>query len=172
MNTLKRYAYILEFLKNLEDAEIHKTFLQKAVYILQDGLKERLNYSYRLHFYGPFSQELAYDINVLNDMDLIDEEFDQNRLKYKIKITDKGKKFLETLKSHGVEAEKQKIKKVLSLISKRNMNDMELLGTVLYFSRLTGNKREVEKLVNMVKPHFTRSQISKALQKLKKNKLI
>lgn len=171
MNILKKYAYILEFLKSI-NTEVGKTFLQKAMYVLQEGLKEQLNYSYKLHFYGPFSQELADDIDALSDMGLIDVEFDPDGYGYKIRITDKGKNFLEILEIRGIKIEKQKIEKVISLMGNKNVRDMELLGTTLYFSRLTEDEKEIKRLVGMVKPHFSESQISKALQKLKEEKIV
>lgn len=170
MITLKRYAYILELLKKM-DVKVGKTFLQKAIYIIQEGLKEQLNYHYKLHFYGPFSQELANDIEALNDMGLIDVEFDPDGYGYNIRITDKGKQFLEKLRDQKIEVEKEKINKVLPLIEDENIKRMELLGTVLYFSRLTNDEEEIKKLINMVKPHFPNQEISEALKKLKDERI-
>jgi len=171
MITLKRYAYILELLKNV-DTEVGKTFFQKALYIIQEGLNEQLNYSYKLHFYGPFSQELANDIDALNDMNLIDVEFEPSGYGYQIKITNKGEQFLEELKRRGIEVSEKKIAKVLSLIENRNVREMELLGTVLYFAKLTDDENELKKLVNMVKPHFSENDIARALRRLKDEKMV
>ena len=171
MITLKRYAYILELLENV-NTTVGKTFLQKAVYILQEGLKEQLDYSYKLHFYGPFSQELANDIDALNDMDLIDVEFEPDGIGYQIKITNKGEQFLEELKRRKIEVSEEKIARVLSLIENRNVRGMELLGTVLYFARLTSDEDELKKLVNMVKPHFSNAEIEKAYIKIKEEGIL
>ena len=143
-----------------------KTFIQKSIYLLQEGLKENLDYDYKLHFYGPFSQELADDINTLEDLGLINVDYNPDGYGYEIKITNEGISFLNKFQSrYGVE--ENKLEKVLDLISGELVRGMELLGTVLYFVKLTDNEDELKKLVNMIKPHFYDEEINRALQKLR-----
>ena len=65
MREIKRFVAILSLLKNAQGT-VGKTFIQKGIYILQEGLEEDLGYRYKLHFYGPFSQELATDVDTLH----------------------------------------------------------------------------------------------------------
>ena len=169
MNDLKKFIAILRLLECVQK-KVGKTFIQKGIYILQEGLEENIGYRYKLHFYGPFSQELASDIDALHDMGLIDVKYDINSNGYQIEITDRGKKFLEKFGNNEVKAEK--IKKVLSLIGKEQVKGMELIGTVLYFAKLTDDESEIKKLVNMVKPHFSNDEIEKALKRLKEEGVI
>ncbi len=172
MKALRRYVYILEILEKIR-ASVGKTFLQKAIYILQEGLGVNLDYNYKLYFYGPYSQELTNDIEALNDMGLVDIKFDPEKYGYDISITQRGKKFLKKLKEeYNIEPEENKIEKVLSLIKGQNAKAMELLGTVLYFAKLTDDERELKKLVNLVKPHFSDSEIKLALKSLRAKRLL
>ncbi len=170
MDDFKKIVAILQLLKKV-NREVGKTFIQKSIYLLQEGLKENLDYDYKLHFYGPFSQELADDIDTLEDLGLIDVNYDPKGHGYHIRITEEGKSFLSRFQAqYGIENDK--LEKVLNLISGEFVREMELLGTVLYFAKLTGDENEIKKLVNMVKPHFPEREISKALQRLRNEEII
>jgi len=165
MDDLKRMIVILQLLKKV-NREVGKTFIQKSIYLLQEGLKENLDYDYKLHFYGPFSQELANDIDTLEDLGLISVDYDPEGYGYRIRITEEGIDFLNKFQAqYGID--KNKLEKVLKLVSGEFVRGMELLGTVLYFAKLTDDENEIKKLVNMVKPHFSEKEISEALEKLR-----
>ncbi|WP_456329327.1 hypothetical protein [Archaeoglobus sp.] len=169
MNSLDRYVTILKLLNNVRK-EVGKTFIQKGVYILQSGLGRDLGYSYKLYFYGPFSQELANDLDTLHETGLIDVRYDVRKGWYSIKITEKGKMFLEKFKEFG--ARNSEIEEVLSLIEGKDARKMELLGTVLYFAKLTSDLKEIKRLVNIVKPHFNDREIEEALMLLREEELV
>ncbi len=169
MRDIKRFIAILSLLENAQGT-VGKTFLQKGIYILQEGLKEELGYKYKLHFYGPFSQELANDIDTLYYMGLINIQYDAEATGYRIEITEAGKKFLKKYQQNDLE--KNKIEKVLSMIDGKLTKKMELLGTVLYFAKLTNDKGEIKRLVNMFKPHFADSEIEESLKRLRKEGMI
>lgn len=170
MDDFKRMVVILQLLEKV-NREVGKTFIQKSIYLLQEGLKENLGYDYKLHFYGPFSQELADDIDTLEDLGLINVDYNLKGDGYQIRITEEGISFLNRFKTqYGIEEEK--LKKVLDLINGEFVRGMELLGTVLYFAKLTNNENELKKLVNMVKPHFSDEEIRGALQRLKNERIV
>jgi uncharacterized protein YwgA len=52
---------------------VGRTRLQKTIYLLQrHGFPT--SYSYSLHFYGPYSEELLSDVQLLEQLDLVSEE--------------------------------------------------------------------------------------------------
>src|SRR3954470_19789708 len=55
-----------------------RTRLQKEVKLLQ-RLGFPTDYSYTIHFYGPYSESLQGDIGLLDAFDLIDETCDETR---------------------------------------------------------------------------------------------
>ena len=147
MDDLKRMIVILQLLKKV-NREVGKTFIQKSIYLLQERLKENLDYDYKLHFYGPFSQELANDIDTLEDLGLISVDYDPEGYGYRIRITEEGIDFLNKFQAqYGID--KNKLEKVLRLVSGEFVRGMEILGTVLYFAKLTDDENEIKKLVNM-----------------------
>lgn len=168
---LKRFASVLDILEKVGRC-VGKTFIQKSIYILQEGLDEPLRYDYRLYFYGPYSQELANDIDTLSDLGLIDIEYSTSGYGYQIKLTEYGKRFLHDHLQESL-ADGGKIEKVISLIGgSATTKSMELLGTVLYFTKISQDRSEIVSLVKMVKPHFTDRDVESALKKLKSGGLI
>jgi len=170
MSDLKRMVAILQLLKKV-NRSVGKTFIQKAIYFLQEGLHEDMDYNYKLHFYGPYSQKLANDINILEDLGLISVDFDPDKYGYSITITQDGIAFLNKLRpKYGID--ENKLEKVLNIIGEELVKGMELLGTVLYFVKLTNDENKIKKAVNSVKPHFSDREIEEALKRLKKEGII
>lgn len=62
--------------------------------------------------------------------------------------------------------------KILSLISDEPVRKMELIGTVLYFSKKTKNVSEIKRLVNTVKPQFSDADIEEAVRVLREKRII
>ena len=95
-------------------------------------------------------------------------EYDENTTGYQIEITEEGKEFLNNLVNNlNYNIDTDKLEKVLSLIENQPTRKMELLGSVLYFAKLTEKESEIEKLMNMIKPHFKDTEIKEALERLK-----
>jgi len=167
---LKRLEAILKLLKGIREP-VGKTFIQKGIYFLQEGLREDLGYKFRLYIYGPYSSDLAGDIDTLEDIGLIKVNYAPDGYGYLIKITPEGEDFLnKKLTEHSVPEEK--IDKIINLLGGEQVKKMELLGTLLYFSRLSDNPEEIKQLVNVVKPHFSHNDIENGFNQLKKEGVI
>ncbi|RKY88423.1 hypothetical protein DRQ09_02885 [candidate division KSB1 bacterium] len=167
---LKRLDAILKLIKKIGDS-VGKTFIQKGIYILQEGLKEDLGYSFKLYIYGPYSNDLASDIDTLQDIGFIKVDYDPGGYGYLIGITQKGRKFLND-KSIENSVPMEKIDKIISLLEGGGVKKMELLGTLLYFSKLSNKDKEIKELVNYVKPHFSEKDIESGLDLLKKEEIV
>ncbi|OQX81577.1 MAG: hypothetical protein B6D56_02025 [Candidatus Omnitrophica bacterium 4484_70.1] len=167
---LKRLEAILKLLEGIK-VPVGKTFIQKGIYFLQEGLKENLGYKFRLYIYGPYSNDLAGDIDTLEDIGLIKVNYAPEGYGYLIKITPEGEDFLnKKLRKHSVPEEK--IDKIINLLGGKAVKKMELLGTLLYFSRLSNNLQEIKQLVNIVKPRFSYNDIENGFNQLKKEEVI
>ena len=164
----ERLTVILELLRRSK-TKVGKTFIQKAVYVLQNWLGWDSDYKFKLHYYGPYSSDLSDDLNVLNELGLIEMFF--NGHSYDISITAEGKRFtgehLENCMSNQTQ-----IERTISLIGQDNVKNMELIGTVLYFSELSNNELEVAKLVNTVKPHFLDDTIKGTIKYLREEGIL
>jgi uncharacterized protein YwgA len=108
--------------------------LQKSIYLLQ--LADcPLKCEYILHYYGPYSFELAGLIDQLDNAGIIHEEPLGTR--YKVSITDTGRNVLSDFeKSQIGKTYSQKIKSFVTLfqeLSKENVRVLELAATIAYF---------------------------------------
>lgn len=160
----KRLTTILELLRRSE-GKVGKTFIQKAIYVLQNWLDGDSSYKFKLHYYGPYSPKLSDDIDILSELGLIEMVF--NGHGYDIIITEEGLQFLgEYLEAYMLGT--TKIERAISLIGTDDVRNMELIGTTLYFSELTGDESEITKLVNTVKPHFPDDTIKGTIKYLRK----
>lgn len=158
-----RLTTILELLRL--SRTVGKTFIQKAIYVLQDWLGWDSDYKFNLHYYGPYSSDLSDDLDILNELGLIKMVF--NGHGYNISITKDGIRFLdEHLEAYM--PNKTKIERGISLVGKDDVRNMELIGTILYFAKLSNDDLEITKLVNTIKPHFPDNTIRKSIEFLKK----
>lgn len=158
-----RLTTILELLR-CSKKKVGKTFIQKAIYVLQSWLDWNSDYKFKLHYYGPYSPELSDDLDILSELGLIEMVF--NGHSYEIVITKEGLRFLgEHLEAYMLD--KTKIERAISLVGKDDVRNMELIGTVLYFSKLSDDELEIVKLVNTVKPHFPDNTIRNSIKFLR-----
>ncbi len=164
VNQMRKATAILTLVENVRD-KVGKTFIQKGVYLLQEGLGENLGYDYKLHRYGPYSEELDRDIDNLKNYGLIEVEQNQKGHGFRITTTDKGRSLLKENFSHYT-VNDDKLRKISSLIGTEPVRKMELIGTVLYFSKKSKDVSEIKRLVNTVKPHFSDSEIEEAVRVL------
>jgi len=123
--------------------------LQKSIYLLQRAGCP-LQFSYILHYYGPYSFELAGLIDQLKGADIIDESPEQTGfggVRYRSKISQKGKSVLANFeKSETGKDVYGQIEPFISCFLELNEEDpwvLELAATVAYFN--DGNWTEAQK---------------------------
>ena len=163
-----RLSTILELLRR-STKKVGKTFIQKAVYVLQDWLGWDSDYKFKLHYYGPYSSDLSDDLDILDELGLIEMVF--NGHGYDIGITKEGKHFLgEHLETYM--PNQPKIERAVSLVGQDDVRNMELIGTVLYFAKLAGDEEEITALVKTVKPHFTDKTIEGTIKYLREEDIL
>jgi len=114
--------------------------LQKSIYLLQQHKDCPLHFNYILHYYGPYSFELAGLIDQLKGAEIIDELPELTGFgdaRYRSKISDKGKRVLKKFQESktGKDVDK-KIRPFVPLFEKLNKEDLwilELAATIAYF---------------------------------------
>jgi len=169
-NSIARFVSILVLLKEAQQ-KVGKTFIQKAIYILQEGFGIDLGYRYKLHLFGPYSDGVEWDLNILENGNYITILYDINKEGYQISITEDGEKFIEKYSSeigHLSEKVKKTILKILELVKTNTAREIELFGTVLYFTKITKDREKIIKSVQVIKPYFQEQQIEKAIESIKK----
>ena len=165
---IRRLAAIQSIVEQSED--IGKTKVQKIVYFLQEGLGVPLHYSFRMHHYGPFSQDIDSDISALQSVGYIEVNHDPYGYGYHI-IPVSGRQLpwdqkLGKYRGEMIEA--------ISALSVLDASDLELIATVHFVQHLIDDpsKEKVLDTVCRLKPKFTKGTIQSAYEQLVKNKLI
>jgi uncharacterized protein YwgA len=123
--------------------------LQKSIYLLQQaGCPLHLNYI--LHYYGPYSFELAGLIDQLKGADIIDESQELTGfgdVRYRSKISKKGervlKKFQESETGGKVYRQIEPFISGFQDLNEEDLWPLELAATVAYFNE--GNWTEAQK---------------------------
>lgn len=63
--TLEKAKIIIKIIHHAGNYKIGATHIQKYVFLFQKLFSGQTNYHYKLHNYGPYSSELANDVNLL-----------------------------------------------------------------------------------------------------------
>lgn len=167
---VKRFSVILELLR-LAKNKVGKTFLQKAIYILQDWLNLELEYDYKLYLYGPYSEDLSDDMDALGDLGLIDIDYNPTGYGYNIAVNENGANFLsEHLSAYMID--EGKLGKVISLLGMSDVKNMELLSTLLYLAKKTGDKEQTLHLMQALKPQFNSDEIGHKIEELQRQEIL
>jgi len=148
--------WLAKLISSVDEVDSRKR-LQKSIYLLQlAGCP--LKCEYILHYYGPYSFELASLIDQLEGANLIKETPEQaghSLLRYKAEITEKGRESLEKFEKtpSGADVE-SKIKNFLPLFKQLNQETLwvlELAATIAFFHQTDWNeaKKQTSKFKNV-----------------------
>ncbi|MCE2457171.1 MAG: hypothetical protein J4G14_05090 [Dehalococcoidia bacterium] len=66
------------------NGDLGKTQIQKIVYFLQESIGVPLKYRYRMHYYGPYSDELDGNLSLTESIGYIDIDPDPNGFGYHV----------------------------------------------------------------------------------------
>ncbi len=132
--------------------------LQKILYLLQSGKDFPLKLDYILHYYGPYSFELASLLDQLKTSQIVQENgFDNGMggVAYSYTITDQGKQILHSFENSqsGIDAP-TRIRPFISFFKELAEQDiwlLELAATVLYFYQETQNWTKAKKVTSSFK---------------------
>jgi uncharacterized protein YwgA len=95
---------LLELLDGLHEPVRGRTMMQKIVFLLRSQFEAFENFSYSLHYYGPFSRDLSNQLDLLATYGFVEEEEVPagESLRYDISITEEGKLAIGTKRSELV----------------------------------------------------------------------
>ena len=141
------------------DENLGKTAMMKYIYLLQQVYKVPTGYDYEIYTYGPYSSELAGDINLAADFDIIEATYSSKHTGFELRPTsqtniciDKEKEFINEYSDA--------ISEVIKLFGRKTTKELELSSTIIYvYSNHSFNKwdtsfEEVTNYVKSIKPHF------------------
>lgn len=167
-----QYAVLAYIVKEVGGTStLGKTALQKIVYLLQEIGHVPIGYKYFFYHHGPYSADLAGDIDFVSTLGGINVSYDSFINMYN--ITEGSK--INTLLGKGsdfLEAYKAKIDRVISDFKGKKAKDLELLSTIVYSIGMAEeenslSEKELIGQVSVLKPKFNTAQIEEALAALK-----
>ncbi len=170
MTYINQILNVLNFINNSRKP-VGKTYIQKGIFFLQEGLEEKLDLNYKIHYYGPYSEDLTEILYELEDMDFLKINYDDQNEKYEIYLLEDGINFIESEKEN-YEISEDKYTKIINLIGNSSVEEMELLSTTLYFSKLTDTDSECINQTHTAKSHFNENQIKEALDRLRDSNIL
>lgn len=144
--------------------DVGRTKLQKMIYFADRYLGWDVG-DYRLHYYGPFSQNVASTIQTVRG-ELINEtepEFGP----YQYKLTEEGSVFLEDFVDTVCDEQKTaKTRNLFSELSQWSKDELELAATLDYVNKNTPGitKENLIAKVGIIKENFTRDAIEHAYE--------
>ena len=158
----KRMAVVYRVIEARGDSG--KTELQKTIYFLQQAFGVQTNYQFRMHHYGPYSEELDTDMTRLNMLGYVSIKQDAQGYGYHVVVSDPPDNNWASLVSPLIEP----IQQVMSLVQGKVTSELELMATLHFVNSLYANPPEDE-LINTVqglKPKFSGEQVMNVYREL------
>ena len=157
-----RYTIIRYIVDKLKD--VGKIRMQKLVYFLQWIFDVPLGYDYKMHYYGPYSDELNDDLIAMQMSKNVEIGADPSGYGYHIipgteAVTTQDEIFGEY---------SEKTSKCLSEFDKFSPNELEILST-LHFAKYIAGVSDEDKIIektSMLKPVFPKVTIEQMYKKL------
>jgi len=150
------------------------TLLQKLFYLLQHGEGVNLGYKFKLHYYGPYCEDLWSDLNYLDDQNVVKVIPSESGYGYEITSGSASDDILKRFDSSLA----PKIEKMLDLLGNEPVRRLEALATTHFVYRELQNRGQageqslVVKKVLSLKPHLSTTVIEESLQILQDNRLL
>ena len=158
--------------------DIGKTKIQKIVYFLQESVDVPLKYPFRMHYYGPYSDELDGNISLTKSLGYIDIDRDPYGFGYHVtpvaEMEDAPWQGYDTSDDPEVQALTDAIDSAIDILGALETPQIELYATIHLISGLKGNSSKAQTLqtVKRLKPKFSTSEINRSYQTLKSANLI
>jgi hypothetical protein len=164
-----RYGLIAEVIERFKAANcrLGKTALQKMIFLLQRSFGVDCDYSYTLYTYGPYSADVARDLDVVAGLSGAVVNYDFSFAGYEIHpgpaSADLRMRAAAFLSEIG-----PKLDQLVADFGAFSAKELELRSTVLYLSKHGQDRSELIKQVHEVKPHFSLIHIERAIADLDK----
>ena len=163
-----RLALIHHLVQRLSD--VGKIKVQKLVYFLQEALSVPVGYTFRMHHYGPYSEELDTDVDRLQSTGYVKVVRDSEGYGFHIRTANEPEQGWAGL----VEPHTEQIDRVLELLGERLASELELAATIHFVSQLLDkpSRKGLLEAVRSLKPRFEESYIDELREELEKEGLL
>lgn len=162
---LPRLALFAEFARS---SRLGRTAIMKLCFFLQESRGVPLGYQFSIYSYGPFDSDVLADLSTAEHMNVLKSTivYYPSGTGYEYSLGSDTS--VSGLASDFLTKHRTSIDWVLTNFSGRTAGDLELLSTTLFVAKFN-NPRDVNELVDkvaLIKPHFSRDQITRGFQEL------
>ena len=157
---------------------IGKTKIQKITYFLQESLGVPLAYPFRMHYYGPYSNELDGALSLTESLGYIDITPDPNGFGYHVTSVEEHSGVswhdYDMSKDSEIRNRIEDIDSTIDSLGALDIPKIELYATIHFIGGPKGDssKKQTLDTVKRLKPKFSEYEISDAYQALRKANLI
>jgi uncharacterized protein YwgA len=145
-----------------------KKAIQKLVYILEAVLKLRTGYSFQLYTYGPFSRDLAGDIDILDRLQAIKVEYIPSENRY---VVSRGTNDQKTMKSgrHFLDDNSDKLRILKERFGSKSGRELELFCTLHFLAQAYSHdsSRDIAARLTALKPKYTVEEAEEMLKSVR-----
>ena len=145
--------------------------LQKIVHLLQATGAKEFGYRFILHYFGPYSKELANDLDFLSDVKILDEDAPVGEGSYKYavcpEVMDEVNRMSDRDKGSG------EWKELALELNGESVSVLEALSTIVFLSKQ--RKRQGDRLrkeFDRIKPNLVGDCFASAVQFGREHKFI
>lgn len=162
-----KYGLIVELSRRIQDVspQFGKTVVQKLVYLLTTIYEVPTGYEHTLYTYGPFSAELASDVETVAAMGGVQITHGA-KSGYAISLGNNGDWVCGKSKEI-INANSEKIDSLIRDFGGFSAKDLELRSTLIFLTK--SEKMTKEKLKNQLidlKPYFVEAEVYAAIDEL------
>ena len=171
---VRRLGFIQQIVER--QAGVGKTKLQKISYFLQEAVGVPLKYRFRMHYFGPYSDDLDGALSLSRALGYVKIAPDPNGFGYRVtpgEVTeDRWFQDYDMAEDTGVDV--KTVEHVIDILGKLKVHEIELYASIHFIGRSKSDmsKKETLATVGKVKPGFKASQIEQAYQSLQEANLI
>lgn len=135
--------------------------LQKIVHLLRSAPFKEFDYDFVLYYYGPFSRELATDLDFLCKAQLVREsqpaspETDNT---YRYEVNEEKSRIIQNLgqRGSGQSSTRPRWSQLAATLNKENTPFLEAVSTVVYLARTGLGRDRLEMAFKRAKPRLSR----------------
>ena len=176
---VRRLALIQKVVERLAEQrkDVGKTKIQKISYFLQEAVEVPLKYRFRMHYFGPYSDDLDNALSLSRALGYVKIAPDPNGFGYHVTPGDvtEGRWFdvkYDMAEDTGVDV--KNVEQVIDALGKLKVHELELYASIHFIgnSKSGGSKERTLDTVGKAKPGFKADQIEKAYQHLQDANLI
>lgn len=180
MDEKTRFGFLVYLLEELGRKRYYGLIVvQKIVYFLREAFGVDLPYDFYFYHFGPYSDDLDWDLRMMKIFGFIRIGSDPKRTGYNIEVVKENSEECMQPAQGFISANRSKVKHVLELCGDYTPSGLELASTIhfVYENIRRGRTKEpmrsivVEK-VKELKPKFTQKEIEEQYDYLIKQKII